>query len=99
MRRRFTEADRRRFYAELERSGESAWRVAHRLGLNPNTAYRWVAGREVSGPVFAKVVRSKPEPQRSAIAIEVGSVRVVVDGAFDPDVLRAVVNALSGDEQ
>lgn len=45
--------------------------------------------------MFARLVHSEPTRQGSAIAIEVGSVRVVVDGAFDPEVLRAVVSALS----
>jgi hypothetical protein len=68
------------------------------MGLNPTTVYRWLARREVVAPTFARVVRSQSEPQGSTIGIEVAGVRVVVDGTFDPDLLRAVVDALSGGE-
>ncbi len=98
MRRKFTETERRRFFAELDRSGESAGRVAQRLGLNASTAYRWAASRVGDGPTFARVVRSADvvEPDHpSSLAIEVGAVRIVVEPRFDPKLLRAVVVALS----
>jgi hypothetical protein len=75
-------------------SPRGAWRDA--LGLNPNTAYRWVTGRQSKAPVFARVVHAKPESPTSTIAVKIGAVRVVVADGFDPDLLRAVVDALAG---
>jgi transposase-like protein len=94
MRRRFSDADRQRFFVELDRSGESVWRVAHRLGLSPNSAYRWLEARKQVGPVFARVLRSVSESP-AELAVQVGAARIVVSPAFDPDLLRAVVRALS----
>ena len=99
MRRRFSEADRQRFFAELDRSGESAWRVAHRLGLNPTTAYRWLEGRKETGPAFARLLRSSSAESPAGLAVQVGSVRIQVGPSFDPQLLRAVVHALSEDER
>ena len=94
MRRRFTEAERRRFLAELKRSGDSIWKVAQRLELNPTTAYRWAEARQDDAPTFVRVVRSTPA-RGGGVAIEVGAARVVVEAEFDPSLLRAVVAALS----
>lgn len=91
MRRKFTETERRRFFAELDRSGESAGRVARRLGLNARTAYRWAASRTDDGPTFARVVRSADTHELarfSSIAIEVGAARIVIEAEFDPKLLR-----------
>ena len=98
MRRKFTETERRRFFAELDRSGESAGRVARRLGLNASTAYRWAASRVDDGPTFARVVRAadvQASSGPSCLVVEVGSARIVVEPEFDPKLLRAVVVALS----
>ena len=101
MRRKITEAERRQFFAELDRSGESTWRVAQRLGLSPKTAYRWVAARREALPKFARVVPA-PAPevthQRRGITIELGAARIVVENDFEPSLLRAVVAALREEE-
>ncbi len=98
MRRKFTELDRRRFFVELDRSGESNWGVARRLGLTPTTAHRWVAAREDEGPTFALAVRSAAEAMpigSGGVTIEVGGARIVVGSDFEPSLLRAVVAALA----
>jgi hypothetical protein len=99
VRRKFTDADRQGFFAELERSGESTWKVAQRLGITTTTAYRWVGGRRREVPTFVRVVRSRPavEPERQAdpIIVAVGSARIAVEHGFDAALLRAVVEALA----
>ena len=97
MRRKFTESDRRRFYVELDRSGDTTWRVAQRLGLTSTTAYRWAAAREDAGPTFARVLRSTAEhdARPGGVSIEVGAARIVVESEFEPALLRAIVRALS----
>lgn len=98
MRKKFTETERRRFFAELDGSGESAGRVARRLGLNASTAYRWAASRADDGTTFVRVVRSedvRESARASSLAIDVGAARIVVESEFDPKLLRAVVAALS----
>jgi transposase-like protein len=91
MRRRFSDADRQRSFVELDRSGESAWRVAHRLSLSPNSAYRWLEARKEAGPVFARVLRSDSESP-AELAVQVGAARILVSPSFDPELLRACLD-------
>jgi len=48
--------------------------------------------------VFARVVRSVAA-SRAELVVQVGSARIIVEPSFDPELLRAVVHALSEDER
>jgi transposase-like protein len=102
MRKRFTEAEKRRYLTELERSGETPWRFAKRIGIGPVNLYRWMRKSSTSGsPRFAPLVRELPAvsivsgaPGR--VSIRVGDATVQVEPGFDAELLRAVVSALRG---
>jgi transposase-like protein len=103
MRREYTEVDRERLFVEAGRSGESLAQCARRQGISVSTAYAWASARKAVGAVtFARVV-----PQREALAsdsagglsLRVGQVQIDVQRDFDAALLRAVVVALTGDEQ
>jgi len=53
MRKRYTAADQQRFLDELRESGQSAERVAKRLGIAKSTAYKWQQRATQSGGVNA----------------------------------------------
>ena len=94
MRRRYTAEERERFLEQV-RAGVSVREAATRQGLNPAIGYRWAQLAGVSGtPKFARLVpgeRAAP----SSLAIQVGEARLRVETGFDPELLRAVVLALS----
>ncbi|MFZ5892543.1 MAG: transposase, partial [Myxococcota bacterium] len=55
MRRRYTAEQREQLVSEVRSTGESAGKVARRLGVNPSTAYLWMQAAGGSCG-FARVV-------------------------------------------
>jgi len=100
MRRRFNEADRQRYLAELKESGETPWRFAGRVGISPGTLYRWMKARPSQlTPRFARLVREQrsaraEEVSPRGVSVRVGEARVEVERGFDAELLRAVIDAL-----
>lgn len=99
MRKRYTAADQQRFLDELRESGQSAERVAKRLGIAKSTAYKWQQRRKQSSesstpPPKLKFARLLPE-SRSAVFVQVGGATVRVETGFDAELLRGVVAALA----
>jgi hypothetical protein len=103
MRRAYTEVDRERLFVEARKSGDSLAQCARRQGVSMSTAYAWASARKaVSGVTFAQVL-----PQGDALGsdsaggltLRVGQVQIDVQRDFDAALLRAVVVALTGDEQ
>jgi transposase-like protein len=111
MRKRYTAADRSRFYQEVRETGESVRAVAERLGIGASTAYQWQQrerarqkgeGRQAeerqahrARPKFARVV---PASTR-ALMVHVGAAAIRAEAGFDPELLRALVAALAGQER
>ena len=96
MRRRYTAEQREQLVSEVRATGDSAGKVAKRLGVNPSTAYLWVQAASAA-PAFARVVRATPGltfTGNSALVVTVGSAAIRVESGFDPGLLRAVVDAL-----
>lgn len=106
MRRVYTEADRERFFTDAARSGESLARFAQRQGLSVSTAYKWSRTRSEQGGVpFVQVVRNADAPvlavlpgasRTCGVVVRVGPAHIDVQPDFDPVLLRAIVEALSG---
>jgi transposase-like protein len=99
MAKRYTERDRSRFLTELTRSGDRVYVVAERLGISVSTGFRWKKEADASAdaPVFARLVREPP--LEASLTLDVGGARLHIGPGFDADLLRAVVQALRGDEQ
>ena len=95
MRRRYTAEERQQFLEQV-RSGVPVREAATRLGLNSSIGYRWVQLAGGSSTVrFARLVPAgKATP--AAVTIQVGEATLRVEAGFDPELLRAVVSALSG---
>ena len=80
--------------------------AARQLGVTASTAYQWLKRtgeaprrqrkRAAAPPTFVQVVRAGE--LTATIAVRVGSAEVQVRRGFDPVLLRAVVEALRGDE-
>jgi transposase-like protein len=98
MPRKFADSEKRRFLAELDRSGDSPGAVARRVGISAASAYRWVKSRDREcAPAFARLLPSGAELRcgSSGVGVQVGAVTVIVEPHFDAALLRAVVAALS----
>ncbi len=107
MRRTYTEEARSELI-DLVRAGEATVaEAAERLGVTLSTAYKWMRdaasprGRRqctrpssTRAPAFVRVVPSGDAT--SAIFVRVGAGEIEVRRDFDADLLRAVVEALSG---
>jgi transposase-like protein len=112
MRRRYT-GKQRAALLDLVRSGAAtAADAADRLGVTRSTAYYWVRGAasgsrararrapvaKAALPSKATFVRVVPSAAVTAgIALRVGAAEIQVQRGFDPEVLRAVVEALGGE--
>lgn len=100
MRRKFIEADKQRYLAELKESGEAPWRFARRVGISPGTLYRWMKTRPSQPPPrFARLVREQRSARAqvvspSGVSVRIGEVRVEVERGFDAELLCAVIDAL-----
>jgi transposase-like protein len=112
MRRRYTGKQRAELVDLVRAEGATVADAAARLGVTRSTAYYWVRGTAPSGgrgrarqaragkaslpsqPTFVRVVPSGAVD--AAIAVRVGSAEIRVRRDFDPEVLRAVVEALGG---
>jgi transposase-like protein len=105
MRRRYTEAERERFFEEV-RAGVTVAKAASRQGVSHSTAYLWLkqsgdrsarekklVGKEV---VFARAVRMERTESTGEVRVQVGSASVHVERGFDAELLRTVVLALGG---
>lgn len=87
-----TKEERARVVHAWRASGESAFRFARTNGVALNSLKRW--STEV--PEDQRFVRLEvAAPAASSLMVEIGAARVVVEKAFDPALLRAVVEALS----
>jgi transposase-like protein len=94
MRRRYTTEERERFLEQV-RSGVSVREAATRQGLNPSIGYRWTQLAGVSrAPKFARLVSAR-QAAPASLALQIGEARLRVEAGFDPELLRAVVLALS----
>lgn len=102
MRRKFIESDKQRYLAELKESGETPWRFARQAGISPGTLYRWMKTPPTQPtPRFARLVRERRPAEANAqapsgVSVRVGEARVEIESGFDAELLRAVINALSG---
>jgi hypothetical protein len=80
-------------------SGQSALEFARGKGFS-DKSLRWWAGefarRSVRGPAvtMARVVQRRDD-EALAVTIAVGSVTIAVRRGFDPELLRAVIDALA----
>jgi transposase-like protein len=95
---------------DLVRSGRATVaEAASHLGVTPSTAYYWtraagatdaerrsltVTDQAASGPTFVRVVPSGAVA--TAIVVRIGAAEIQVRRGFDPELLRAVVEALDG---
>lgn len=111
MRRRYT-GNQRAGVLDLVRSGgATVAEAAARLGVTRSTAYYWVRGAAPGGrgparrsaaakaalPSQATFVRVVPSAAMdTGISLRVGTAEIQVRRGFDPDILRAVVEALGG---
>ena len=87
---------RRRFWAELERSDDPIRVVAKRVGIPESTAYAWKKAGPIDEPTFARLVPTQPETA-AALKLQAGGATIVVEQGFDAELLRAVVGALGGE--
>ena len=101
--------ERRRIAEESLQEGTSAAIVARRHGVNANQVFQWRKllreGRLDVAPnagqllpvSLAEVIEDRPaaHQQSGIIQIELGRMRVRVEGAVDPATLRAVLEQLS----
>jgi transposase-like protein len=103
MRRAYTEVERERLFTEAGRSGDSLAQCARRQGISVATAYAWARARSARrGVTFARVVpqnESRTTQGTNGLTIRVAQVEIDVQRDFDAALLRAVIVALSGDEQ
>ncbi len=94
MRQRRTVEERRRFWAELSRSGDPVRVVARRIGVPAATAYVWKkAGPMPESPVFAQLLPARLATS-PVLKVPAGQATILVERDFDPELLRAVVGAL-----
>ena len=109
MRKRYTEEERSALVDLVTDRGATVSEAAARLGVRASTAYLWVRkaaeasgrrpgrrGRAAGPPTFVQVVRAAE--LAAMMAVRVGSAEVQVRRGFDAALLRAVVEALRGDE-
>lgn len=87
--------------ARGERSSLSLRQFAAREGVNPSTLawWRWNLRRGERSPKrdhgFAEVCLVDHHPAPSGLLVEVGSVRIRLNGSSDLGLLRAVVDVLA----
>lgn len=103
MRRRHSAADRERFLAELERSGDPVRMVADRIGVGVSTGYAWakrgrrstVVPRAAAAPAFARLVpEARPAAPEGAFVVQIGAASIRIEAAFIGELLRGVVAVL-----
>lgn len=87
-----TNEERARVVQAWRASGESAFGFAKANGVALNSLKRW-ATAVPEEQRFVRLEVATPAP--TSIIVQVGAARVVVEKAFDPALLRAVVEALS----
>lgn len=100
---------RRQIEEESLQPGTSAAIVARRHGVNANQVFHWrkllregrldvrLASTELTPVRITEVVKEEPVPVRpysGAIHIELGRVRVRVEGSVDPDSLQLILEHL-----
>ena len=105
-RRHRSKQERRRIAEESLQEGASVAVVARRHAVNANQVFQWRRllreGRlDVSPssgqllPVrIAEVVEEKPARQNGIIQIELGRIRVRIEGSVDPATLRTILEQL-----
>ena len=87
-----TKEERARVVQAWRASGESAYLFARANGVALNSLKRWAC----AAPEEQRFLRLEvAAAAATAIAVEVGAARVVVEKGFDRALLRAVVEALS----
>lgn len=101
MRRRRGAAEQAREVDGWGSSGQSAAEYASRRGYSVASLHRWsTVVRRKAGPGKAgtpRFVRLEVAATRvSALVVEVGAARILVERGFDAEHLRAVVAALAG---
>lgn len=107
MKRRFSAEEKQRYLTEYAASDEALAAFAKRTGLSPKTLYSWVSplskkkstkGRK---PKFAQLWPSETpiRAAKSTLRIAVGGGLIEVDEGFNPTLLRAVVAALSSENE
>jgi transposase-like protein len=112
MRRQYTDKQRSELVDLVRSGKATVAESAARLGVTPSTAYYWVRGTAPLGgsrrfreagaaktpshhpPAFARVVPSTAVD--TSISVRVGMAEIQVRRNFDPEHLRAVVEALGG---
>jgi hypothetical protein len=93
------ESERRDEVARWRASGQSAAAYCASHGMSEQSLRRWrneVEGRPSSrAPGFVRIEVARRPPSR-VLTLEVGRARVRVEAGFDAELLRDVVEALSG---
>ena len=107
-RRHRSKQERRQIAEESLQPGVSVALLARRHGVNANQVFHWrkllrdgrldvkVAAAQLMPVRIAEVIddKSGPAPQTGVIQIELGRLRVRVEGAADPATLRIVLEQL-----
>ena len=112
MRKHYTSKQRSELVELVRTGRATVLEAAEQMGVTRSTAYYWMkAGgaavrglrarpshaskaRRPAAPTFVRLVPSSEI--RTAIAVRVGGAEIQVQGEFDADLLRAVVEALRG---
>lgn len=106
MRRRYTDEERSTLVGLVTERRATVAEAARQLGVTGSTAYHWMKraaeapkerrNRAGAAPAFVQVVRATE--LGVTMAVRVGRAEVQVGRGFDAELLRAVVEALGGDE-
>jgi hypothetical protein len=102
MAKRRDEREQEREVAGWRNSGLSAAKYALRRGYSVTSLFTWAkraslveAGGDLGTQRFVRLEVAAPHPVSPArVVIEIGSATVAVERGFDPELLRAVVDAL-----
>jgi transposase-like protein len=106
MRKRYTDEQRSRLVDLVTEGRATVAEATRQLGVTASTRYHWLKqtgeasrrqrSRPAGPPTFVQVVRAAE--LAATISVRVGSAEVEVPRGFDAVLLRAVVEALRGDE-